>query len=144
MISTDSCSSHFNPHACARIDSQYRGADKSLAGPGRKQANVSVRMAPISFGALPCRKKENLMTARVSMLLISRASLTCFRACFPPGRSKDLSARRYIITKQQHNFAGGSMFVIICVSRSEDFWNSTWPAKCDLTPISSSRTESNY
>jgi len=34
------------------------GADKSLARPGRKQANVSVRMALISFGALPCRKKK--------------------------------------------------------------------------------------
>ena len=30
----------------------YRGADMSLAGLGRKQANVSVRMARISFGAL--------------------------------------------------------------------------------------------
>ena len=37
----------------------YKGADKSLARPGRKQANVSVRMAWISFGALPCRKKES-------------------------------------------------------------------------------------
>ena len=35
-----------------------RGADKSLARPGRKQANVSVRMARISFGALPCRGKK--------------------------------------------------------------------------------------
>ena len=35
------------------------------------------------------------MTARVSMLLKSRASLTCFRACFFPGRDKDLSAPRY-------------------------------------------------
>jgi len=33
-------------------------ADKSLARPGRKQANVSVRMAWNSFGALPCRKKK--------------------------------------------------------------------------------------
>ena len=72
----------------------YRGADKSLSRPWRKQANVSVRMAWISFGALPCRKR-NLMTARVSMLLKSRASLTCFRACFLPGRDKDLSAPRY-------------------------------------------------
>jgi len=32
------------------------------------------------------------MTARVSMLLKSRASLTCFRACFLPRRAKDLSA----------------------------------------------------
>ena len=34
------------------------------------------------------------MTARVSMLLKSRASLTCFRAYFLPGRAKDLSAPR--------------------------------------------------
>ena len=32
-------------------------------------------MAWISFGALPCRGKKNLMTARVSKLLKSRASL---------------------------------------------------------------------
>ena len=31
----------------------YSGADKSLVLPGRKQANVSVRMACISFGVLP-------------------------------------------------------------------------------------------
>ena len=36
----------------------YKGADKSLARPGRKQANDSVRMAWISFGALLCRKKK--------------------------------------------------------------------------------------
>ena len=36
----------------------YRSADKSLARPGRKQGNVSVRMAWISFGTLPCRKKK--------------------------------------------------------------------------------------
>jgi len=69
-------------------------ADKSLARPGRKQANVSVRMTWISFGALPCRKR-NLMTAHVSMLLKSRTSLICFRACFLPVRAKDLSAPRY-------------------------------------------------
>ena len=46
----------------------YRGADKPLARPGRKQVNVSVRMAWISFDTLPCRKR-NLMTARVSVLL---------------------------------------------------------------------------
>jgi len=72
----------------------HRGADKSLSRPGMKQAKVSVRMAWISFCALPCRKR-NLITARVSMLLKSRASLTCFRACFLPGRVKDLSAPRY-------------------------------------------------
>ena len=74
--------------------STFRGADKPLARPGRKQAKVSVRMARISFGALPCRKR-NLMTARVSMLLNSRASLKCFRACLLPGRAKDFSALQY-------------------------------------------------
>ena len=36
------------------------------------------------------------MTVRVLMLLKSRASLTCFRACFLPGRAKDLSALRCV------------------------------------------------
>ena len=50
------------------------------------------------FPSAPClagKQKKNLMTARVSMLK-SRASLTCFRACFLPGRAKDLSAPRYM------------------------------------------------
>jgi len=59
-----------------------------------KQANVYVRIAWISFGVLPCRKR-NLVTVRDSMLLKSHTSLTCFRACFLPGRVKDLSAPRY-------------------------------------------------
>jgi hypothetical protein len=41
----------------------YRGADKSLARPGRKQANVSVRIAWISFGALPCKEKTGWQLA---------------------------------------------------------------------------------
>jgi len=36
----------------------YGGADKSLARPGRKQANVSVRTALISVDILPCRKEK--------------------------------------------------------------------------------------
>jgi len=40
-------------------------------------SNVSIRMVWISFGALPYKRKK-LTTARVSMLLKSRASLTCF------------------------------------------------------------------
>ena len=39
---------------------------------------------------------KNLMTARFLMLLKSHASLTCFRACFLPGRAKDLSAPQYV------------------------------------------------
>ena len=41
----------------------YRGTGKSLARPGRKKANVSVRMAWISFGALSCRKKTRWQLA---------------------------------------------------------------------------------
>ena len=100
---------------------QYRGADKSLARPGRKQVNVSVRLAWISFGALPYRKRK-LMTASVSMLLKSRASLTCFRACFLPGRTKDLSAPRYTTSnrrrleyKQSHTFS-------ICCEDCNEHW----------------------
>ena len=50
------------------------------------------------FPSAPCLAgvKKNLMTALVSMLLKSRASLTCFRACFLPGPAKDLSAPRYV------------------------------------------------
>ena len=49
------------------------------------------------FPSAPCLAEENnLMTARVSMLLKSRASLTCFRACSLPGRAKDLSAPQYM------------------------------------------------
>jgi len=53
------------------------------------------------FSSVPCfaekKEKRNLMTARVSILLKSRASLTCFQACFLPGRAKDLSAPRYMV-----------------------------------------------
>ena len=98
----------------------YKGADKSLARPGRKQANVSVRMAWISFGALLCRKR-NLMTARVSILFKPCASLTCFRACFFPGRARDLSAPRY-----KHQAANNM--------RSQDSWylaTDSSPTTCE-------------
>ena len=86
----------YSQNLCDLVLQKYRGADKSLARTGRKQANVSVRVAWISFGALPCRgKKRNLMTAHVSMLK-SRASLTFFRACILPGRAKDFSAPRFV------------------------------------------------
>jgi len=52
---------HKIPKSCNKVIVDmfnYRGAGKSLARPGRKQANVFVRMAWISFGALPCRKKK--------------------------------------------------------------------------------------
>jgi len=73
----------------------YRGAEKTLTRPGSKQANISLKISWISFGALPCRKNKILITSRVSMLLKSRASLLCFQDCFLPGRAKDVSAPRY-------------------------------------------------
>ena len=49
------------------------------------------------FPSTPCLAwKKNSMTARVSTLLKSHASLTCFQACFFPCRAKDLPAPQYI------------------------------------------------
>ena len=79
-----------------------RAADKSLARPGKKQAKISVRIAWISFGDLLCVKKI-FMTTRVSILLKSRVSLTCFGACFSTGRAKDLSAPWYFFFLEIQN-----------------------------------------
>jgi len=84
------------------VSTTYRSADKSLARPGRKQANVSVRTAWFYFGVLPCWGGGGLMTARVSMSLKSHASVACFRICFRPGRAKNLSAPRYVIIRQTY------------------------------------------
>ena len=49
------------------------------------------------FHSAPCLAGgEGLMTVRVSMLLKSRASLTWLRACFFPGRAKDVPVPRHI------------------------------------------------
>jgi len=42
----------------------YRGADKSLARPGKNRANVSIRMAWISFGVLPYITKKIVVSSR--------------------------------------------------------------------------------
>ena len=73
----------------------YKGADKSLARPGRKQANVSVRMAWISFGALPCRGGKKLDdSSRLDVVEIARVR-NMLPSFFRPGRAKDLSASLY-------------------------------------------------
>jgi len=56
-----------------------------------KQAIVSVRMARISFGALPCGGGGLDDSSRLDVVEIA----TCYRACLLPGRAKDLSAPRY-------------------------------------------------
>ena len=49
------------------------------------------------FPSAPCLAGEkNLMTARIPMSLKLCASLTCFRACFLAGQTKELSARWYM------------------------------------------------
>ena len=58
--------------------------------------------------------KRNLMTASVSMLLKSRASLTCFRACFLPGQAKDLSAPRYVDKNSGFSVIWMINFVLFC------------------------------
>ena len=71
------------------------------------------------FPSAPCLaggKRKTLMTARVLMLPKSRASLTCFRACFLPGRAKDLSAPRYNEACLCKNCCHGEA---ICITYSE-------------------------
>ena len=50
---------HEAGHADSSTTLYYKGVDKSLSRPGRKQSNVSDRMLWISFGTLPCRGKKN-------------------------------------------------------------------------------------
>ena len=47
------------------------------------------------FRSVLCPAGNKFMIARASTLLKSRASLTCFLACFLPGGDKDLSGSRY-------------------------------------------------
>jgi len=49
-----------------------RCADKYLAQPGSKQANISVRMALISFSALPFKKKKLDYSPRLDVVEIAR------------------------------------------------------------------------
>jgi len=71
------------------------------------------------FPSAPCLARENnLMTTRVSVLLKSRASLTCFRACFLPGRDNDLLAPRYMycctFCKRVFNFVHYLFLLLLC------------------------------
>jgi len=77
----------------------YRGADKSLARPGSKQAQKHVRDA---------RDFNNIETRAVIKFFFCKARrrriqeiLTETLACFLPGRAKDLSAPLY---KSKINF----------------------------------------
>ena len=64
------------------------------------------------FPSALCFAGKNLMTARISILLKLRASLTCFRACCLPGRAKDLSLPQYIcVYFQNYRFNCSYVFV---------------------------------
>jgi len=58
----------------------YRGADKSLARPGRNKLMFLSEWH--EFPLVPCLVGKNLMTACVSILLILCASLTCCQAFY--------------------------------------------------------------
>jgi len=63
------------PSAPCMCSVYYRGVDKSLARPGMKQANVSVRMAWISFGALSCGGEKKLdHSSRLDVVEIARVT----------------------------------------------------------------------
>ena len=89
----------------------YRGADKSLARPGRKQARKHVRDAR-DFNKLETRAVIRFLFLQGKAPKEIDAILTETLACFLPGRSKDLPAPRYIYIQGD---SGG-----ICITLGND------------------------
>ena len=92
----------------------YRGADKSLAWLGKKQANVSVRMAWISFSALPCRKKTWWQLA-------SR----CYWNCAHPWRASELVSFLVGLMTYQYSGKGKVRQFVRCslsIEMSANYW----------------------
>jgi len=75
---------------------KYRGADKSLARPGRKQARKHVR-DPRDFNNIETRAVIIFFPLQGKEPKKIHAILTETLACFLPGRAKDLSAPLYKI-----------------------------------------------
>jgi len=73
------------------IRQEYRGADKSLARPGRKQARKHVRDER-DFNNIETRAVFKLFSLQGKAPKEIHAILTETLACFLPGRAKDLSA----------------------------------------------------
>jgi hypothetical protein len=69
----------------------YRGADKSLARPGRKQARKHVRDER-DFNKIKMRAVIQFLIQQDKAPKEIRAILVQTLACFLPGRAKDLSA----------------------------------------------------
>ena len=76
----------------------YRGADKFLARPGRKQARKHVRDAS-DFNNIETRAIKFFFFLQGKVPKEIRAILTETLACFLPGRAKDLSAPYKFDTK---------------------------------------------
>ena len=75
----------------------YRGADKSLARPGRKQARKHVRDVR-DFNNIETRAVIKFLFLQGNVSKEIYAILTETLACFLPGRAKDLSAALYLTT----------------------------------------------
>ena len=73
----------------------YRGAHKSLARSGRKQARKHVRDAR-DFNNIETRAVIKFLFLQGKAPKEIHAILTETLACFLPGRARDLSAPRYI------------------------------------------------
>jgi len=71
----------------------YRGADKSLARPGRKQARKHVRDAR-DFNNIETRAVVKFLFFRQGKAPKEIHAILTETACFLPGRAKDLSAPR--------------------------------------------------
>ena len=72
----------------------YRGADKSLARPGLKQARKHVRGAR-HFNNIETRAVIKFLFLQGKAPKEIQAVLTKILACFLPGRAKDFSAPLY-------------------------------------------------
>jgi hypothetical protein len=74
----------------------YRGVDKSLARPGRKQARTHVRDAR-DFNNIQTRAAIKFFFLQGKAPKEIHAILTEKLVCFLPGRSKNLSAALYAL-----------------------------------------------
>ena len=101
---------HFHPPPSLLVTVQvngksillYRGTDKSLARPGRKQARKHVRDAR-DFNNIETRAVIKFFFLQGKAPKEIHAILTETLACFLPGRAKDLSAPLYILESTASN-----------------------------------------
>ena len=90
----------------------YRGADKSLARPGRKQAQRpnSNFCKPLKNNSEACPSNQVSTTAMTSASDENWRPVNCF---FQSGRAKDLSAPLYMSYKFADSLQAGSGWIIL-------------------------------